>query len=219
MKLTWLGHSSFLLEESTGTTIVTDPYVRANVGYGMPKVSADIVTVSHSHGDHNNLAAVDGNPTVINRAGAYEIGGVHILARRTYHDSVKGAKRGENLVFKYRMDGVDVCHMGDIGEECNAMLVESLMPVSVLLIPVGGNYTVDAKEAKEYVDKLMPDIVVPMHYKTKDCDMDIDKLNEFLDLFDDECIEYVDGSTVEFDRADFDGESTKVLVLEKLEER
>lgn len=217
MKLTWLGHSSFLLEESTGTRIVTDPYNGSNVGYDMPKIGADIVTVSHSHGDHNNLSAVEGNPTVINRAGAYEIGGVHILSRRTYHDDQKGAKRGENLVFKYRMDGVDVCHMGDIGEDCNAMLVESLMPVNVLLIPIGGNYTVDAAEAKEYVDKIMPDVVVPMHYKTKDCDMDIDKLSEFLDLFDDDCVEYVEGCTVEFDRADFDGESTKVLVLEKLE--
>lgn len=217
MRLTWLGHSSFLLEESTGTRIVTDPYCGANVGYDMPSVDADIVTVSHAHGDHNYLRAVGDNPTVINRAGAYEIGGVHILARRTYHDDSKGAKRGENLVFKYRMDGVDVCHMGDIGEDCNAILVESLMPVNILLIPVGGTYTIDAKEAKEYVDKIMPDIVVPMHFKTKDCDMDIDKLGEFLDLFDDECIERVEGTTVEFDRADFDGESTKVLVLEKFE--
>lgn len=215
MKLTWLGHSSFLLEESTGTTIVTDPFRAANVGYEMPKVSADIVTVSHSHGDHDYISAVGGAPTVINRVGAYEIGGVHILSRRTYHDNQKGGKRGENLVFKYRMDGVDVCHMGDIGEDCNAMLVESLMPVNVLLIPVGGTYTIDAKEAKEYVDRIMPDIVVPMHFRTRDCDMDIDKLGEFLDLFDDDCIERVDGSTVEFDRADFDGESTKVLVLDK----
>ena len=106
--------------------------------------------------------------------------------------------------------------MGDIGEQCNAILVESLMPVNVLMIPVGGNYTVDAAEAKEYVDRIMPDIVIPMHYKTKDLDMDIDRINEFLDLFDDEDIIFSQGNTVEFDRADFDGESTKVLVLEKL---
>ncbi len=215
MKLTWLGHSSFKLEESTGTTIVTDPYFEANVGYAMPEVSADIVTVSHSHGDHSAIKLVKGNPTVINRVGAYEIGGVHILSRRTFHDNVKGAKRGENLVFKYRMDGVDLCHMGDIGEDCNAILVESLMPVNVLMIPIGGTYTVDAAEAKEYVDKIMPDFVIPMHYKTKDCDMDIDKLSEFLNLFDDENIIEVEGSSVEFDRADFDGENTRVLVLEK----
>lgn len=114
------------------------------------------------------------------------------------------------------MDGVDVCHMGDIGEECNAILVESLMPVNVLLVPVGGNYTIDAQQAKEYVDRIMPDVVIPMHYKTKDCEFDIDKVNEFLSLFDDENIVYADSCTVEFDRADFDGEETKVLVLDKL---
>ncbi len=215
MKLTWLGHSSFKLEESTGTTIVTDPY-HSHIGYGMPDVKADIVTMSHAHDDHNNLECVSGDPAVLNKAGAYEIGGVHILANNTYHDEKKGVLRGENLVFKYRMDGVDLCHMGDIGEECNAFLVETLMPVNVLMIPVGGTYTIDAAQAKEYVDRIMPDIVIPMHYKTKDCDMDIDKLNEFLDLFDDENIIHAQSETVEFDRADFDGEETKMLVLEKL---
>ncbi len=215
MKLTWLGHSAFKLEESTGTTIVTDPY-HSHIGFRMPDVTADVVTVSHSHGDHNNIESVLGNPTVINRAGAYEIGGVHMLAHRTHHDDKRGALRGENLVFKFRMDGVDLCHMGDIGEECNAILVEALMPVNILMIPIGGNYTINAEQAKEYVDKIMPDIVVPMHYKTKDLDMDIDRLNEFLNLFDDENIIYQETATVEFDRADFNGEQTKVLVLDKL---
>lgn len=212
MKLTWLGHSSFKLEESTGTVVVTDPY-HNYVGYDMPEVSADIVTISHGHQDHNYLPAVSGDPTVIRGAGFYEIGGVHMLAQRSYHDNSKGADRGNNLVFKFRMDGVEVCHMGDIGEECSVMLVESIMPVNVLLIPVGGTYTIDAEMAKEYVDRIMPDVVIPMHYKTKDCDFDIAKVNEFLDLFDDDDIVYLDTDTVEFDRADFDGESTKVYVL------
>ena len=214
MKITWLGHSSFKLEESTGTTVVTDPY-HPYVGYEMPEVTADIVTISHGHKDHNHLEAVKGNPEVLNHAGAYDISGVHILARRTYHDSKNGAARGENLVFKFRMDGVDICHMGDIGEECNAMLVESLAPVNVLMIPVGGTYTIDAEQAKEFVDRIMPDVVIPMHYKTRDCAFDIARLNEFLDLFDDEDVVYTESDTVEFDRADFDGESTKVYVLER----
>lgn len=217
MKITWLGHSSFLLEESTGTRIITDPFDGNVVGYNMPEMDADIVTVSHAHSDHNCLSNVKGTPAVLNKAGAYEIGGVHMLAQRTHHDDDCGALRGSNLVFKYRMDGVDVCHMGDIGEECNAMLVESLMPVNVLLIPVGGNYTIDAEEAKEYVDRIMPDVVIPMHYKTKDCEIDIDKINEFISLFDDENIVYAENSTVEFDRADFDGEDTKLLILDKFD--
>lgn len=217
MKITWLGHSSFLLEESTGTRIITDPYDGNVVGYDMPSIDADIVTISHAHSDHNCIQNVKGTPTVLNRAGAYEIGGVHMLAQCTHHDDDNGAVRGSNLVFKYRMDGVDVCHMGDIGEECNAILVESLMPVNVLLIPVGGNYTIDAEQAKEYVDRIMPDVVIPMHYKTKDCEIDIDKINEFESLFDDENIIYAENSTVEFDRADFDGEDTKLLILDKFD--
>ena len=95
------------------------------------------------------------------------------------------------------------------------MLVESMVPVNILLIPVGGTYTIDAETAKDFVDKIMPDIVIPMHYRTKDCELDIDKVSEFLSLFDDDDIVQVEGDTVEFDRADFDGESTKVYVLEK----
>ena len=113
------------------------------------------------------------------------------------------------------MDGVDVCHMGDIGEECNAMLVDSIAPVNVLMIPVGGTYTIDAEQAKEFVDRIMPDVVIPMHYKTREHSFDIAKLNDFLDLFDDDDIVYPESDTVEFDRADFDGESTKVYVLER----
>lgn len=214
MKITWLGHSAFRLEESTGTAVVTDPY-HPYVGYEMPRVKADIVTVSHGHKDHSYLESVEGSPEVLTHAGAYNISGVHILARRTFHDDKNGAVRGENLVFKFRMDGVDVCHMGDIGEERNAMLVESIAPVNVLMIPVGGTYTIDAEQAKEYVDRIMPDIVIPMHFKTRDCEFELSRLNEFLDLFDDEDIVYVESDTVEFDRADFDGESTKVFVLER----
>lgn len=214
MKITWLGHSSFRLEESTGTTVVTDPY-DSYVGYDMPEVKADIVTVSHPHKDHNCTEKVLGNPEVLTHSGAYDISGVHILARKTHHDNEGGARRGGNLVFKFRMDGVDICHMGDIGEECNAMLVDSIAPVNVLMIPVGGTYTIDAEQAKEFVDRIMPDVVIPMHYKTKDCNFDIARLNEFLDLFEDEDIVYTESDTVEFDRADFDGESTKVFVLER----
>ena len=135
----------------------------------------------------------------------------------SYHDDKNGKKRGENRIFKFRMDGVEVCHLGDIGEECNIRVVETIMPVNILLIPVGGKYTIDAVEAKEYVDKIMPDIVIPMHYRTKDSIMDIDKVSDFIDLFPEEDVVYAESDSVEFDRADFDGESTKVIVLDKVQ--
>lgn len=214
MKIQWLGHSAFRLEESTGTEIITDPY-HPFVGYEMTKTAADAVTVSHNHRDHNYVESVLNSPRIIQGLGAFEVKGVHIQGFKSYHDNSKGAERGVVYIYKYRMDGVEVCHLGDIGEDCNIRIVETLMPVNILLIPIGGVYTLNAEQAKEYVDKIMPDVVIPMHYRTKDSKLDIDKLNDFLDLFDDESIVYAEGDTVEFDRADFDGESTKVIVLEK----
>ena len=103
--------------------------------------------------------------------------------------------------------------MGDIGEECTVRLAEVIGSVNVLMIPVGGNYTIDAKQAKEYVDFIMPDIVIPMHFKTSRSQVDIDKVDEFLDLFDEEQIVKVDGMTLEVDRAYFEGDTTKVIVF------
>ena len=212
MKIRYLGHSCFECTESTGTTIVTDPY--GSVGYKMPKTRADAVTVSHSHFDHNNAKAVDGDPVVFDREGHYEIGGVKLTAIKSYHDNENGKIRGENLIFKFRMDGVEVCHMGDLGEECSSSLIEELLPVHVLLIPVGGNYTIDAEKAKEYVDRIMPDYVIPMHYKTKGLTVDIDKADDFIDLFEGEDVEEV-GSEIELFRDDITEERTKLILMER----
>ncbi len=213
MKIRYLGHSCFRLTESTGTSIVTDPY--GDVGFDMPKVSADAVTVSHSHYDHNNVRAVSGNPVIFEKEGQYEIGGVGVTAVKTWHDSENGAARGENLIFKFRMDGLEICHLGDLGEECSSALIEMLLPVHVLLIPVGGTYTIDAEQAKEYVDRIMPSIVIPMHYKTKGLDLDIDKVDEFLDLFDKDEIEDLEECEIELSRDDISEESTKIVLLER----
>ena len=107
MKVQWLGHSCFKLEESTGTTIITDPY-HSYVGYNMPALKCDAVTVSHNHEDHNNLGAVLGDPVVLNTQGIFEVKGVHIRSLLTDHDKEDGSVRGKNLVFQYRMDGVEV---------------------------------------------------------------------------------------------------------------
>ncbi len=213
MKIQYLGHSSFKLTESTGTTIVTDPY-SPEIGFRMPSVSADAVTVSHHHFDHDNVSAVGGNPRIIDSEASYELPGVEINAVKSFHDNVRGKKRGENVIFKFRMDGIDVCHLGDLGESCTAELLELILPVDVLLIPVGGNYTIDAETAKEYVDRLMPEIVIPMHYRSKDCRIDIEKVDEFVDLFDDEVVEESESSEIELSRSDLTGD-TRIIVLRR----
>ncbi len=216
MKIRYLGHSCFVLTESTGTTIVTDPF--GAIGYPMPPVKADAVTISHGHYDHNNVGAVSGReraPVVFREEGTYEIGGVDITAIRSYHDSEHGERRGENLIFKFRMDGLEICHLGDLGEDCSSALIETLLPVHVLLIPVGGNYTIDAQQAKEYVDRIMPAIVIPMHYKTKGLNVDVDKVDGFADLFDTEEVEELGACELELFRDDISEESTKVIIMER----
>lgn len=215
MKIKYLGHSCFLLTESTGTAVVCDPYGEG-VGFKMPPVSADAVTVSHHHYDHDNVSAVKGNPVVLDSEQGYELTGVQINAVSSFHDEHGGADRGQNVIFKFRMDGLDVCHLGDLGEECSPELIEAILPVNVLLIPVGGTYTIDAQMAREYVDRLMPDVVIPMHYRTKGCLLDIDKEDEFVSLMEEENVDIEEvGEELELSREDLDGERTRVVIMSR----
>ena len=132
MKIEYLGHSCFKLTESTGTSVVCDPY-DPSVGYEMPRLTADAVTVSHKHYDHDYINAVDGSPTVIDRECSQDLSGVEINAIKSFHDGQRGKARGENVIFKFRMDGIDICHLGDLGEACSSELIDLLLPVNVLL--------------------------------------------------------------------------------------
>ena len=211
MKLEYLGHSCFKLTESTGTSVICDPYDEA-VGYGVPEMSADAVTVSHHHYDHDAVKSVKGSPVIIDKECSYDLPGVEINAIKSFHDGEEGKLRGGNLIFKFRMDGIDVCHLGDLGEECSSALIDELLPVNVLLIPVGGTYTIDAEMAKEYVDRIMPEVVIPMHYRDKGCKLDIDKVDAFLNLFDD--VEEAEESAIELMRNDLK-DDTKIVVLRR----
>lgn len=211
MKIDWLGHCCFRLTESTGTTIVTDPFDPAAIGCNMPRVQADAVTCSHKHPNHSNVGAVGGNPIVLDTLGSFEIKGAHINSIRTHR-----THGDENLVFRYRLDGVDLCHLGDIAEPCNPELVDLIGPIDVLFLPIGGSgYTIDAETAYDYVDLLMPEIVIPMHYQTDeyDNDLDLDTLKEFLKLFDDDAIaELEEGQQLEFERDDFTSQRIRVVI-------
>jgi len=212
MKLQWLGHASFLLKESTGTAIITDPYDEKITGFEMPQLHADIVTSSHNHADHNYFNRIKGSPVIIDETGVADISGVQITSIPSFHDNEQGKKRGKNLIFKFRIDGIDVCHLGDIGHEVSAELIDQLMPINILLIPVGGHYTIDAEQAYEYVNMLMPDVVIPMHYKTPDSQLDIDKVDSFIRLFEDDTVIFADEDILEFERDDFAGNLTKVII-------
>ena len=170
MKIRYLGHSCFEFTMGNEVKVVTDPYTK--VGYELVAgLTADVVTVSHSHFDHNYTQAVDCK-LVLTDAGAQSIQGIEFLGVNSYHDSKRGALRGKNVIFKMKLDGITVCHMGDIGEECTKEMVEKIGKIDVLLIPVGGTYTVDALGAKKYADALQPKVIIPMHYKPEDGALD-----------------------------------------------
>ena len=162
-----IGHAEFLMETENGFRIVTDPY-DAGCGYPIKPVEAEVVLVSHHHHDHDAVGNLQGNPAVIDQAGEYiPAAGVKVTAVRGYHDEVRGAKRGETLLFLIETDGLRIVHLGDLGDRLTAEQESILKDPDLLMIPVGGFYTIDGKQAGEIAGRLNAKIILPMHYKTK----------------------------------------------------
>lgn len=182
MEINYLGHSSFKLRGRTGT-VVTDPFDSISVGIKFPKVEADIVTISHGHDDHNYSIAVSGSPIIIDGPGEYEIKGIKIMGVASFHDEENGKLRGENTIYRIVIDGVSLVHLGDLGHKLNEKSLEILDGVDVLMIPVGGFYTISAVTAAEVVSQLEPKIVIPMHYLTADHDKKIFSQITGVDVF------------------------------------
>ena len=167
MLLKWNGHSEFLLESADGFRVLTDPF-DDHVGYPMRQVRADAVTVSHDHGDHSYTAKVTGNPVILSAEGSTRLTPeVKVSACGAFHDDAWGAKRGRTLLTVIEMDGLRIAHLGDIGTLPDAAQQAFLRDIDILLVPVGGFYTVDAAQAAEIVRIVAPRVTVPMHYKTK----------------------------------------------------
>ena len=181
MKIKWLGHASFLIISDMGTKIIIDPYTTGgNILYGEIKESADIVTVSHGHGDHNNVAAVGGNPEVIKEAGVTEAKGIKIQGIPTFHDQAGGSQRGANIIFCFEVDGIRACHLADLGHPLGDKEIAEIGKVDILFTPVGGFYTIDASAATEICHQLAPSVIIPMHYKNDRCTAPIVGVDDFL---------------------------------------
>ncbi len=182
VKVTWFGHSLFLFEEGE-VALLTDPYGEG-YGYAVPQIRADIVLVSHGHHDHSNVAAVAGDPVVLEDATAPRaVKGIDVRGVETAHDAAGGAERGANWVFAWEMGGINFVHMGDIGHRPTAEQTAAIGRPDVLLLPVGGIYTVDAAGAEDVVRLLQPRLVIPMHYKTEDCLLPLAEVDEFASRF------------------------------------
>ncbi len=182
MIITWQGHSCFKIQDRVGTdgvTVVTDPYDKT-IGLKLPNFEADIVTISHDHHDHNNSAAFRGDPFVITTAGEFDIKGVMVEGIMSFHDNKKGAERGSNIIYRIEVDGITICHLGDLGHTLDTKQLERLVGVDILLVPVGGGFTLDAKLAAEVVAQIEPRIVIPMHYKTEDLTLELEGVERFV---------------------------------------
>lgn len=183
MEVQWYGHSCFRLASRSGFTVVTDPF-DPSVGYPVPDLSADLVTVSHDHFDHNNHRAVRGSAR--RAVGAGPVPGLPpgIAARgvASLHDDEGGRRRGPNTIFAFELDGVRVAHLGDLGHRLSADKVAELGPVDLLLVPVGGTYTVDARAAYDVCCAIAPKLAIPMHYKTDACTIELAAAEPFLRL-------------------------------------
>lgn len=164
MEIVHLGHSSFKLKGKTAT-VVCDPFDSEMVGIKFPKVEAQIVTISHSHNDHNKVTNVEGNPFVISGPGEYEVVDVFIKGIQTFHDSNNGQERGTNIVYNIELDKIHIAHLGDLGHSLSDSQLDELGDVDILLIPIGGIYTIDPQLATNVIAKIEPRIVIPMHYK------------------------------------------------------
>ena len=179
MKISWLGHSCFKIESDGGKIIVTDPFDEA-VGYPLPKAKADVVTVSHDHHDHNHVAAIGGNPAVVRGPGKKAAAGIEFEGVASYHDDRGGKRRGKNTIFSFEMDGIRVCHLGDLGHLLSEEDAAALGDVDVLMIPVGGIYTLDADGAKKTIRQLRPKVAMPMHFMTPALTFKVDPPDRFL---------------------------------------
>jgi len=179
MEITWLGHSCFLIRGKE-KTIITDP-CHPDLGYRLGEPQADIVTLSHFHPGHNYIEGVADDPKQIKSPGEYEIGGIFITGIPTFHDDKKGELRGKNTTYIIEMDGITLCHLGDLGHPLGPNLVEELGDVDILFLPVGEISTIPVDTAVEIVRQLEPPIVIPMHYKTEAFNGEFSPVDKFLD--------------------------------------
>ena len=173
MKIKWLGHACFLITADSGIKIITDPYeagFRGILNYGPIKETADIVTISHQHGDHNYLRDLQGSPQVVQGTGKWRIKDIDFVGISSYHDRVSGQERGHNTIFCFTVDRINICHCGDLGHPLDEESIRSLDHIDVLLVPIGGPPpTLELHEAISLWEKLQTSVVIPMHFRNEKC--------------------------------------------------
>jgi L-ascorbate metabolism protein UlaG (beta-lactamase superfamily) len=211
MRIKWLGHSAFLIISRDNLRIIMDPFHIGN-GLNYPPIdeSAEIVTSSHSHADHNHTGSIKGNPRILTGAGSEIVKGLEIRGLPVFHDAASGSKRGNNIIFCFRVEDINLCHLGDLGHLLSPPQILEIGPVDILFIPVGGFFTINAAKAAAISASLKPKVVFPMHYKTPQVDYPISGVDEFLK--GKHKVRRLDTGEIEFTRDTLPAE-TEIVVL------
>jgi len=184
MIIQYYGHACFKLTTKPAgrgqedVVIFVDPFEKS-IGLRPPQGQADLVLVTHQHHDHNNVEALKGDPYIIDIPGEYSVKGVNIVGIKSYHDKKEGAERGTNTIYVLEAEEMRICHMGDQGCAPTEKQLEEINGIDILMIPIGGRYTLDGVEAVDIIKKIEPSVVIPMHYKMNGSTMDIDNEKKF----------------------------------------
>lgn len=212
MDINWYGQSCFKIKGKSATVIV-DPFDPDFVGLKLPKdLEAQVALSTHNHKDHNNVGAVSGNPLVVIGPGEYEVAGVSVVGIGSYHDAASGSEKGENTIYHILIDGVNIVHLGDLGHVLTEDQMSQIDTVDILMVPVGGTYTIDAEVAAKVVAQLEPRIVIPMHYQLPGLKTDLAGVEPFLKEMGAENVAPVAKLSISRDKLP---EETTVVVLSK----
>jgi len=220
MQIIWHGQSCFQILASRGknnqVSIVTDPF-SPETGLKVPDLEADILLVSHQHSDHNNVKAVSASPGaspifLINGQGEYEAKNVFLEGIASFHDNCQGKERGENTIYTIEVEDLKICHLGDLGQkELTDEQLEKIGEVDILMIPVGGIYTISAREAPKILEQLEPKITIPMHYAIPKLKIKLEALDKFLKVFGIKNLEPIKKLSIK--KKDLSPEEAKIVVL------
>lgn len=179
MTITWFGQSCFRIEAKEGSVLI-DPF-SPDIGLKPPKIKDDLVLVTHEHYDHNNTEGASPETFIIRTPGEYEKNSISVLGVRSFHDKSEGKERGPNTIYIIKCEDMTICHLGDLGQEkLTEQQVEDIGDVDILMIPVGGSYTINYKEAVGVISQIEPKIAIPMHYKVKGLESDIENADKFV---------------------------------------
>jgi len=217
MNINWYGQSCFQISSNQGknnhVSTLIDPF-EESIGLQLPrKLEADVVLITHNHLDHNNVKAVSGQPFIASGPGEYDVKGIFIQGIPAFHDNVQGKERGRTTIYTIEAEEIKLCHLGDLGQkELTAEQLDKIGDVDILMIPIGGFFTINAQEAVKIMAQIEPKIIIPMHYKIPNLNIKLDGLDKFLKIVGVKKIEPL--SKLFIKEKDLPKEEVKIIVLQ-----